>query len=170
MKSLFFSLLFLLSFNIFAQETPEKEQKVTTYYLIRHAEKDESDKTNKDPHLTEEGKKRAENWTEVFGNVKFDMVYSTNYNRTKETAEPTAKTNKLEITFYDPRNLKLEEFIKETEGKTVLVVGHSNTTPMLTNALLNEKKYNQIDESNNANLYIVTITDNTKSSTLLKIK
>ncbi len=170
MKSLFFTLFLLISFNIFAQETSDKKQKVTTYYLIRHAEKDESDKTNKDPHLTEEGKKRAENWTEVFGNVKFDMVYSTNYNRTKETAEPTAKANKLDITFYDPRNLKLEEFIKETEGKTVLVVGHSNTTPILTNALLNEKKYNQIDESNNANLYIVTITDNIKSSTLLKIK
>ncbi|MEF3079315.1 SixA phosphatase family protein [Winogradskyella poriferorum] len=170
MKSLFFSLLFLLSFNIFAQETLEKEQKVTTYYLIRHAEKDESDKTNKDPHLTEEGEKRAENWTTVFGDVKFDMVYSTNYNRTKETAEPTAKANNVDITFYDPRNLKLEDLIKETEGKTVLIVGHSNTTPMLTNALLNEKKYNQIDESNNANLYIVTITDYTKSSTLLKIE
>ncbi|MBL86228.1 MAG: phosphoglycerate mutase [Winogradskyella sp.] len=170
MKSLFFSLLFLLSFNIFAQETLEKEQKVTTYYLIRHAEKDESDKTNKDPHLTEVGKKRAENWTTVFGDVKFDMVYSTNYNRTKETAEPTAKANNVDITFYDPRNLKLEDLIKETEGKTVLIVGHSNTTPMLTNALLNEKKYNQIDESNNANLYIVTITDYTKSSTLLKIE
>lgn len=170
MKSLFFSLLFLLSFNIFAQETLEKEQKVTTYYLIRHAEKDESDKTNKDPHLTEEGKKRAKNWTTVFGDVKFDMVYSTNYNRTKETAGPTAKANNVDITFYDPRNLKLEDLIKETEGKTVLIVGHSNTTPMLTNALLNEKKYNQIDESNNANLYIVTITDYTKSSTLLKIE
>ena len=170
MKSLFFSLLFLLSFNIFAQETLEKEQKVTTYYLIRHAEKDESDKTNKDPHLTEVGKKRAENWTTVFGDVKFDMVYSTNYNRTKATAEPTAKANNVDITFYDPRNLKLEDLIKETEGKTVLIVGHSNTTPMLTNALLNEKKYNQIDESNNANLYIVTITDYTKSSTLLKIE
>lgn len=170
MKSLFFSLLFLFSFNIFAQETLEKEQKVTTYYLIRHAEKDESDKTNKDPHLTEEGKERAENWTKVFGDVKFDMVYSTNYNRTKETAEPTAKANNVDITFYDPRNLKHEDLIKETEGKTVLIVGHSNTTPMLTNALLNEKKYNQIDESNNANLYIVTITDYTKSSTLLKIE
>jgi len=170
MKSLLFSILFLVSINVFSQNTTNKEQEVTTYYLIRHAEKDQSDKTNKDPHLTKEGKKRAEKWAKVFGDVKLDMVYSTNYNRTKETAEPTAKANNVDITFYDPRNLKLEDFIKETKGKTVLVVGHSNTTPMLTNALLNEKKYNQIDESNNANLYIVTITDNTKSSTLLKIE
>lgn len=152
------------------EEKFKEEQKTTTYYLIRHAEKDESDKTNKDPHLSEEGKKRAENWTKVFGNTKFDMIYSTNYNRTKETAEPTAKANNIDITFYDPRNLKLYDFNKETKGKTVLVVGHSNTTPMLTNALLNDKKYDQIDESNNANLYIVTISDNTKSSTLLKIE
>ena len=41
---------------------------------------------------------------------------------------------------------------------------------LLSVTLLNEKKYNQIDESNNANLYIVTITDNTESSTLLKIE
>ncbi|GAB4158347.1 MAG: hypothetical protein Tsb0033_11380 [Winogradskyella sp.] len=147
-----------------------KHDKVaTTYYLIRHAEKDESDKTNKDPHLTEEGKKRAENWSNVLGDVKFDMVYSTNYNRTKETAEPTAKANNVDITFYDPRNINLQELLKETEGKTVLIVGHSNTTPMLTNTLLGNKKYNQIDENNNANLYIVTINQDTKTSTLLKI-
>jgi len=170
MKSLLFSILFLVSINVFTQNTTNKEQEVTTYYLIRHAEKDQSDKTNKDPHLTEEGKKRAEKWANVFGDVKLDMVYSTNYNRTKETAEPTAKANNLEVTLYDPRKLNPEDFTKKTYGKTVLIVGHSNTTPMLANALLNNKKYKQIDESNNANLYIVTIIDNTKSSTLLKIE
>ena len=58
------------------------EQKTTTYYLIRHAEKDQSDKTNRDPHLSEQGLKRAKNWATVLNDVKFDMVYSTNYNRT----------------------------------------------------------------------------------------
>jgi len=36
-------------------------QEVTTYYLIRHAEKERIDPSNRDPHLTIEGKERAEN-------------------------------------------------------------------------------------------------------------
>lgn len=151
------------------QKDYKRETVVTTYYLIRHAEKDQSNKADKNPHLSKKGVKRAESWSKVLGDVKFDMVYSTNYNRTIETAEPTAKSNNLDITLYDPRNVNLQEFLKETEGKTVLIVGHSNTTPMLANSLLGSKKYNQIDESNNANLYIVTINEDTKTSTLLKI-
>lgn len=145
------------------------ESKTTTYYLIRHAEKDQSDKTNRDPHLTEEGQERANNWATVLKDVNFDMVYSTDYNRTKETATPTAKANELEITYYDPRNMNPKEFMDQTEGKTVLIVGHSNTTPMFTNALLGEKKYDQISEDNNSNLYIVTVTGKDKTSTLLKV-
>ena len=145
------------------------EEKTTTYYLIRHAEKDQSDKTNRDPHLTEAGLKRADNWANVFKDVKFDAVYSTNYNRTKETAAPTAKANNVEVSFYDPRNMNPKAFSKTTKGKTVLIVGHSNTTPMFTNGLVGEKKYNQISEDNNSNLYIVTITKDSKTSTVLKV-
>ena len=146
-----------------------EEPKTTTYYLIRHAEKDTSDKTNKDPHLTEDGKNRAEKWAETFEDVKFDMVYSTDYYRTKETATPTAEAQSLEITYYDPRSMKKDDFLAATEGKTVLVVGHSNSTPMLTNALIGEKKYGQMSEDNNANLYMVTLTGDTKTATLLKV-
>lgn len=149
----------------------EKETEVTTttYYLIRHAEKDRSDKTNRDPHLTEAGLERAENWAEVFKELKFDMVYSTDYNRTKETAAPTAKVNNVEVTYYDPRSMDQQEFFESTKGKTVLIVGHSNTTPMFTNGLLGEKKYDMIADDNNANLYIVTVTKDSKSSTVLKV-
>ncbi|WP_299130351.1 histidine phosphatase family protein [uncultured Winogradskyella sp.] len=141
----------------------------TTYYLIRHAEKDQSDKSNIDPHLTEKGLERAQNWSNTLKDVKFDMVYSTNYHRTKETAAPTAKANGVEVTFYDPRNMNLKEFMASTKGKTVLIVGHSNTTPMFTNGLLGDKKYDMIAEDNNSNLYIVTISKDSKTSTLLKV-
>ncbi|WP_299522691.1 histidine phosphatase family protein [Winogradskyella sp.] len=146
-----------------------EEAQTTTYYLIRHAEKDQSDKFNKDPHLTEAGKKRAENWANTFNNIKFDMVYSTNYNRTKETAKPTAEANNIEITYYDPRKMDTNEFYASTKGRTVLIVGHSNTTPMFTNGLLGDNKYKTMDEDNNADLYIVTITGDSKSSSLLRV-
>ena len=146
-----------------------QQTQTTTYYLIRHAEKDRSDKSNKDPHLNEAGLKRAKNWVNVLKHVKFDMVYSTKYNRTMETAAPTAKANNVKISFYDPRNMKSQKFMEETQGKTVLIVGHSNTTPMFTNALLDEKKYEMIADDNNANLYIVTITKATVTSTVLVV-
>ncbi len=147
----------------------ESESSTTTYYLIRHAEKDRSDKTNKDPHLIEKGIKRAKHWAQVLKNVEFDMVFSTNYNRTKETAKPTAELQNVGISIYDPRNVDIKEFMQKTKGKTVLIVGHSNTTPMFTNSLLGEKKYDMIADDNNGNLYIVTINNSSKSSSLLSI-
>ncbi|MBL4606201.1 MAG: histidine phosphatase family protein [Flavobacteriaceae bacterium] len=144
-------------------------QEVTTYYFIRHAEKQRTDKSNRNPVLNEAGVKRAERWKEVFSNVKFDAVYSTNYNRTKLTAKPTADSKELTVLSYNPRTLYSEAFKASTKGKTVLVVGHSNTTNAFANKVLGEKKYPQIDDHNNANLYIVTVTDGKATSVLLKI-
>ncbi|MFK7782740.1 phosphoglycerate mutase family protein [Psychroserpens sp.] len=150
-----------------AQE--DNKSTTTTYYLIRHAEKDRTDKSNKNPDLTKEGHSRAENWNNVFQNITFDAVYSTNYNRTIQTATPTAKSQSLEIKSYDPRNLFSDEFANETKGKTVLIVGHSNTTPMFVNAILGEKKYEFIDDNDNGCLFIVTITNEVKIDQVLKI-
>lgn len=148
----------------------EIEQKTTTYYLIRHAEKDRSDKTDRNPHLTEKGLQRAEKWANTFKDVKFDAVYSTNYNRTKETATPTAKANNLELQFYNPSDMKSAEFMTNTKGQTVLIVGHSNTTPAFVNQLLGEEKYSDIADDNNANLYIVTFSKNSKISSVLVVE
>lgn len=133
------------------------EIKTSTFYFIRHAEKDRTDPSDKNPHLSEIGKARANHWSEILGNIKFDVVYSTDYNRTKETAQPTATKNNLEIKLYDPKQINAESFLKDNEGKTVLIVGHSNTTPAFVNKILGSNKYQDIDDSNNGNLYIVTI-------------
>lgn len=77
--------VFLFSINIEAQEN-----ETTTYYFIRHAEKDKSDSSNKNPDLTEKGIQRAEKWSNVFENIKLDFIFSTKYNRTIQTAQPTA--------------------------------------------------------------------------------
>lgn len=148
--------LIAIAFPLNAQESQEKPQK-STYYFIRHAEKDKSDKSNKDPKLIMEGVLRAAKWSLVFDHVKFDAIYSTDYNRTRDTAKPTAEKNHLDLTIYDPRNLDVNTFLTHTQGQTVLVVGHSNTTPQFVNSILGTDKYTSIDESNNANLYIVTV-------------
>ncbi len=165
MKKIFLLLLVTLStVQIYAQDN-----EITTYYFIRHAEKVRTDTTNKNPNLTEVGKSRAQNWSSVFKDVTFNKIYSTNYNRTIQTAKPTAKDKNLEIQFYDPRKLFNEDFKQKTIGKTVLIVGHSNTTPQFVNKILETKKYPDIDDSNNSNLYIVTISNNITTYILLKI-
>ncbi len=180
---LLFSLFLVL--NCFAQEPTETETEdeieveveieneedieTSVYYLIRHAEKDRSDKKNRDPELTKQGNNRAVYWAEVFKNVKFDAVYSTEYNRTRQTATPTANQNKLEIKSYEPFKLDMAKFLKETKGKTVLIVGHSNTTPHFANRLLNKEMFEDIEDTNNGNLYIVTVTGETKTVQLLTL-
>lgn len=173
MKPIFtfsFILLVVISSCNKEKKVEESLELVTsTYYFIRHAEKDRNDPSDKNPHLTETGKTRAVHWSEIFDNVKFDAVYSTDYNRTKETAQPTASKNNVEITLYDPNQIDESSFLADTKGKTVLVVGHSNTTPKFVNNVLGIQKYGDIDDSNNGNLYIVTITGSTITDQLLTI-
>ena len=165
MKKLILILLItLVAFPSCKEKTEANENVIATYYLIRHAEKDRSDNTNRNPNLTNEGLKRADNWAKHFKGIGFDAVYSTDYNRTKQTVMPTAESNNIELQIYDPSDLKIETFLEKTKGKTVLIVGHSNTTPKFVNELLGEEKYDDIADDNNANLYLVTLTKDTKRS------
>jgi len=144
-------------------------QEVTTYYFIRHAEKLRVDKTDRNPNLNLKGFKRAEAWKEVFSNISFDAIYSTDYTRTMLTAKPTADSKNLPILIYNPRDMYSKAFQNQTKGKTILVVGHSNTTNVFANKVIGFDKYQEIKDDNNSNLYIVTLTDKKASSVLLKI-
>lgn len=162
-------LLFVLTTSCNSQNKDKSnklDKDTSVFYLIRHAEKDRSDKTNRDPNLLKKGKQRAENWAKYFKDLKLDAVYSTNYNRTKQTALPTAKANDLKTQFYNPGKFDIEALKAKHQGQRVLIVGHSNTTPMVTNRILGEKKYKDIDDNNNANLYIVTVNKDGATSEL----
>lgn len=163
MKKLFLAIILICSISIQAQNTNS-----TTYYIIRHAEK-ALKTSDENPELTKKGKKRAIYWSEVFQHVKFDLVYSTNLKRTLSTASPTAKSKGLKIQLYNPKNQNSKEFIQKTKGKTVLIVGHSNTIPSFINKIIGKKKYSDIAETNYSNLYIVTVLNGKTSDLLLKI-
>ena len=171
LKFISFIMLFLMTFSCKEVKKTESPIKVTTstFYFIRHAEKDRTDPADKNPHLTDIGNVRANHWSEILGEIKLDAVYSTDYNRTKETAQPTATKNNLDIKLYDPKQIDGQSFVKENEGKTVLIVGHSNTTPAFVNKILGSNKYQDIDDSNNGNLYIVTVSGDQISDQLLVI-
>ena len=55
------------------------ENDCSTFYLIRHAEKVRTNKSDKDPKLNERGIVRALNWKEYFINKEISKIYSTNY-------------------------------------------------------------------------------------------
>ncbi len=152
-----------------SQENAEQTDIKTTYFLIRHAEKDRSDPANKNPSLTKKGFFRADRWAELFSTTQLDAIFSTNYDRTLMTASPTARAKELEIQLYDPAALYSEEFIAATQGKTVLVVGHSNTTPALVNAMIGESKYADMDDNDNGSMFIVTLIGDQSSVQVLKL-
>jgi broad specificity phosphatase PhoE len=136
------------------------EPAVSTFYFIRHAEKDRSNSDNIDPELTQKGLGRAMHWAEILNNVSLDAIYTTDYERTAMTAAPAAVKQDITVSYYDPSDIKIEQFKSDNLGNNVLVVGHSNTTPDFVNKMLGEEKYDSMDDNDNGSLFIVTIVGN----------
>ncbi len=161
------TLLLLVFLNAACGQNASTE--TTTYYLIRHAEKDLSDPKNPNPDLTEAGIARSVKWQKMLSHIDFDAVYSTDFVRTRKTATPIAESEKLPLIIYDHKNLDYAKFIKETQGQTVLIVGHSNSTPKFVNWFLGYDKYEEIDEKQYGYLFIVKRVGEIYSTTLLEI-
>lgn len=155
--ALLFSLLILFSANVAnAQST---EEKLTTIVLVRHAEKVDD---SSDPDLSQAGYDRAERLAEMFENVQFDAVHSTDFKRTRQTAMSIAEANNLNVRVYDHRNPEAEakKWIENHKGETILISGHSNTTPTFANAVLGEEHFSEkFDESDYGNILVITISD-----------
>lgn len=167
--SIFIALLLFCSCQKKEIPDQDKEALVTNFYFIRHAEKDRSDTQDKNPHLTEIGHKRAQQWNEIFKHINFDAIYSTDFYRTRETVMPLVKKNSLELSIYDPNTLNMTSLKKDHYGKNILVVGHSNTTPALVNKLIGKLVYSDIEDNNNGNLYVVSMVENNISHLVLEI-
>ena len=111
-----------------------------TIYLVRHSEKEVSASMyGSDPPLTLCGKKRSESLSNFLKDVPIEVIYSTDYTRTKNTALPTAQLKGLDIQQYDGE--ALEEFSKLLlrRKQDALVVGHSNTTGVLAGLLTGQE-------------------------------
>ena len=145
------------------------ENDCSTFYLIRHAEKVRTNKTDRDPSLNEKGILRALNWKDYFIDKDISKIYSTNYKRTLETVKPIEEAIGLTAILYSPSNIDYKDFISSNEGEVVLIVGHSNTIPNFVNELINDQVYDQIDDLNNSNLYVVNLCDSSISHSLIKV-
>lgn len=144
----------------------ENEPALTTIVLVRHAEK--ANDGSQDPPLSEKGKERAEALAEMLGNTSIDAVFSSDYLRTRSTAMPLAEQKGLEVQLYDPRrqDVLIEKLQKEYKGKTVVVIGHSNTIPFAVNALLEENRLQTLDEAEYEKVFVVSMAEDGSRSLL----
>lgn len=144
----------------------QAQSDLTTFILIRHAEK--ADDGTRDPGLTAEGTARAERLEALLKNTDVSAIYSTGYKRTRSTVAPLATSLGMEIKEYDPRGKAfIDEIMRDFKGGTVVVSGHSNTTPFVANLLLGEQKFQQLDESEYSKIFVVTISEIGKGTVTL---
>jgi broad specificity phosphatase PhoE len=112
---------------------------VTTVVIVRHAEKEAEPRA--DPPLSPAGEARAVALADALKDAGVTAILVTPYERTRATARPLAAL--LGITPEEVpvgRDIAAHigavvEAARKHEGGTVLVVGHSNTVPLIVEGL-----------------------------------
>lgn len=137
--------------------------RTTNIYVVRHGEKLSAGSTtsmtgNADPSLNAEGKKRAEALKDYFHHDTLMGAFATQYQRTFETAEPTAIDQRITLRRYQANaGAPLLDSLSHIKKKNFLVVGHSNTVlPMLTSIGLHPSM-SEIPDTDYDNLFIVKV-------------
>jgi broad specificity phosphatase PhoE len=141
----------------------------TTVILVRHAERT----SMSEDALSAAGKARAQRLAELLRHAGIRAIYSTAYKRTRETAQPLAQALGIALTITQATGATLapslsQQILRENRGNTVLVVGHSNTTPDVIRAL-GAPAVPAIPDSEYDNLYVVQI-DAPGKATLIRAK
>jgi len=155
MRSIYILILFIVCFVSASEALAQKK----TIILVRHAEKDATAAANpNDPGLSLEGRERAARLARQIRGYRVGAVYSSNYRRTRETADPAAKRRKVEVKIYDPakpRDLITE--IMKAKTKRFLILGHGNTIPPLANLLVKKELFKNLEESEFGTIWVIKL-------------
>jgi broad specificity phosphatase PhoE len=158
----------VLCFIFLTAAFAQSESNITTVILVRHAEKGTTPQDN--PVLTDAGKTRAAHLAEMLSNAGVQAIYTSQFERTKLTAEPIAKKLAIDATVIDAA--KSDEFAKairtKNVGQTVLVVGHSNSLPEIIHAL-GGPEIPELDDLEYDSLFVLSVPGSGESK-LLKLK
>jgi phosphohistidine phosphatase SixA len=141
---------------------------ITTVFLVRHAEKAET--PAEDPPLNEQGRWRAQVLAHTLGKAGIKAIYTSQFLRTKQTAEPlatqlgiTPTVMQLRLSPTNPREIASDAIlaiVKDIQqrhaGEAVLVVGHTNSVPPVIR-MLRSDVVPAIDEQTFDNLFILSI-------------
>ena len=158
----------VLSLAVFCQAAIAQEEfKPITVFVVRHAEKE--DEPKQDPPLKKEGVARSQELARVLGGANIKAIYTSQFARTKLTAEPLVAKSGATVTSLtlkpNPSNLRLisEESTAELinkilarPGESALVIGHSNWIPDVIK-MLGGDIVPTIDEQKFDDLFVVTV-------------
>ena len=143
-----------------------ESQATTTVIFVRHAEKLPG---AEDPGLSDIGKSRAAELArqltdaDVVPGRGVDAVYATPFRRTEETARAVAAALDLQVMPYEATDDSdrseeiIERIVRSHKGQIILIVGHSNTLPVMIGAMGASKNVPYIEEDEYDNMYIVSI-------------
>ena len=132
----------------------------TVVIIARHAEKGTTPAN--DPPLTETGVARAKALAVAVADAKIQAVITTQLLRTRETARPAAEARGLTMETVavsgaaSAHAQAVADAVRKHAGKTVLVVGHSNTVNLIVGALGGPKIVDLCD-SQYSNLYTLVL-------------
>lgn len=135
---------------------------VTTIVVVRHAEKGTDDP--RDPDLSTEGLERAEALSALLKDAGVKAIYTTQYKRTRQTAEPLARQFGISIIERPVSSANAatyardlaQEILVRNAGESVLIVGHSNTVPEIVTALSGQP-VPAITEAEYDHVFMVTV-------------
>lgn len=157
--------LLLATAAVLAAGPAAAQQDAAVVYLVRHAERAEDG--TRDPVISLPGWDRARLLAETLRDAGLTHIHTTDYRRTRMTGRPTADATGLTMQTYDPRDLAaFARRLRSTPGRH-LVLGHSDTTPALVEALGGDPG-TPIEEMEYDRLYVVTLTGDGASTVLLR--
>jgi broad specificity phosphatase PhoE len=114
----------------------------TVVILVRHAEQDAA--AGQDPPLSAAGRARADSLVRALRGAGISAIYHTQFRRTTETAKVAADSLHVPTTEFATQAGQAPQqhaaalaadVLARHKGRTVLVVGHSNTVPLIAAAL-----------------------------------
>lgn len=146
---------YLLVWVVLGCESPPRES-LTTVILVRHAEKDnDTDQAG----LTQKGMARAKTLAYTLQDIELDAIYSTPFRRTEMTAEPVSDLQNIPVKSYEAHDPNFyKKVYDQHKGGTVLIVGHSNTIPVLANRFAGQQELENLTDENYETYYVVTFT------------
>ncbi len=118
---------------------PAAAEPALTVFLVRHAEKASSG--GDDPSLSDAGRHRAETLAATLADAGITAIFTSEYKRARETAEPLSRKLGVTPTVVSARDLDglVAKLRALGPGGRALVVGHSNTVPAVATRLTGVK-------------------------------
>lgn len=144
--------------SVVARAAAQNAPGTVVAYLVRHAEK-ANDGTS-DPHLTPVGEARARTLASVLGDSGITTIVVTQLQRTRETAMPFFAARAIPVVTIAIAGNTIAAYADSVAHLAalakgpILVIGHSNTIPLVIAALGGPKGV-VVCDAQNADLFIV---------------